>query len=104
MAVVHTVNNYKCRDKVFSQLMRSLHFFLAQYDMHLRAMHLEGVNNTAADAVSCNLIQVCHQTLPEADNQPTCIPAALWNLLVAQAPDWTSPSWRSLLQSFWSIV
>ena len=91
MAVVHSVNNYKCRDKTLSQLLCSLHFFLAQYDKHLRTKHLR-VKNTAADAVSRNLMQVFNQTLPETDNQSAFISATLWNLLVVQAPDWMSPS------------
>ena len=106
MAVVHIVNDFKCKDKILSHLLRPLYFFLAHNDIHydLRAKHLEGKKNTAADAVSRNFMQVFYQALPKANCQPACIPAALWNLLVVQAPDWMSPSWRALLQNFWATA
>ena len=81
-------------------LLRCLHFFLAYYDCTLRAVHIPGVLNVAADAISRNRIQVLHQTVPNIQQQPDQVPQLLWNLLVLSQLDWMSVNWKTLLTSY----
>ena len=69
------------------------------YDVTIKAVHIPGVLNNAADAISRNHPQVLHQVLPSALPLPDPIPPSLWDLLVRDQPDWTSVNWRSLLAS-----
>ena len=104
MAVVAAFNSLKCREPTMLHLMRCLHFFTAQLDIKLRAEHLKGVLNIAADAVSRNHLQVFQDAVKGASQLPTAVPPQLWQLLVSQMPDWLSPTWRSLLADFWKAA
>ena len=75
----------KCRD--IMHLLRCLHFFLAYHGCTLQAVHVPGVLNVAADAISRNHMQVLHQTVPNAQLQPDQVLQALWKLLVLTQPD-----------------
>ena len=97
MAVVHIINTQTSRDQVIMHLVRCLHFICAFYEIQLRAVHLAGSANIAADALSRNLMQVFRKAVPAAETLPTLIPPTLWQLLVTQRPDWRSPAWRQLL-------
>ena len=99
MAVVHIIKSQTSRDQLIMHLMRCLHFICARYNIQLQAIHLAGSANTAADALSRNLMQVFRRTVPTASPLPTPIPATLWQLLVTWRPDWRSPDWRQLLKS-----
>ena len=81
--------------------MRCLHFFTAHHDIRMRAVHLAGSLNVAADSVSRNNLQVFREVVPGAAPLPMAIPPPLWQLLVTQMSDWLSPTWRSLLHNFW---
>ena len=104
MAVVHVINSLKCKDQSMLHLMRCLHFFTAQFDIKLRATHIQGVLNIPADAVSRNNLQVFRETVPGSSLLPVPIPPQLWQLTVTQMPDWQSPTWRSLLVNCWKTV
>ena len=52
------VKTSKCRDIMHP--LRCLHFFLAYHDCTLQAMHVRGVLNVAADAISRIRVQVLH--------------------------------------------
>ena len=41
-----------------------LHFFCVHFGIVLRARHIQGRENTQADALSCNLLQVFFRELP----------------------------------------
>ena len=99
-AVIEIINAKTSKCKEIMHLLRCLYFFLAYYDCTLRAVHIPGVLNVAADAISRNRIQVLHQTVPTAQQQPDQVPRALWDLLVLSQPDWTSVNWRTLLTSY----
>ena len=87
-----------CKDTVMMHLLRSLHFFLAEWDIALTSQHIPGATNHAADALSHNNMQAFQSMMQDA-SPPTVIPQMLWDLLVVERPDWTSVSWRSKLHS-----
>ena len=99
MAVVHILNALSSKDKSILHLMCCLHFFCAHFDIKLRAVHISGVLNDIADAISRNHMQVFRRLLPSALPNLTPIPSPLWQMLVVQTPDWLSPTWRALLKS-----
>ena len=55
-AVVGVVNSGSCRDPHLMQLLRSLFFITAHFEIAIRAVHIAGRNNPAADAISRNKI------------------------------------------------
>ena len=93
MAVVQVVNSGQAHDKTLMHLLRCLFFIAAHFDVHVRAAHLPGVQNVAADALSHDDLSRFWQASPEADPQPTSIPTQLTELLVR---DWMSPRWTQL--------
>ena len=98
MAVVQILNAQNCKDQSLLYLMRCLHFFLALYDIRLRARHVEGTKNLIADAISRNLLQVLRQANPLARHEPMKIPPTILRLM-AEKPDWRSDTWKRLLRS-----
>ena len=51
-AVIAALTSGSARDAMLMHLLRSLHFYLAHFDIHLVARHVAGRDNTAADALS----------------------------------------------------
>ena len=104
-AAVCVVNTGYSRDKDMMHLMRCLFFIRAYWGIGMRAEHIPGEQNTAADAISRGNLSTLFQVSPQASPLPTAVPQSLLDLLVAQQPDWTSPSWvslfRSCLQQVW---
>ena len=93
MAVVSVVNSGRSQDKTLMHLLRCLFFMAAHFQVHVRASHIPGVKNVAADALSRNDLPRFLQVVPEAVQQPTPIPQSLVDLLVMEQPDWLSPHW-----------
>ena len=52
MAVVYTLNNLAARDKFFAACIRSLLMISAKHNIHYYMLHIPGVWNTRADALS----------------------------------------------------
>ena len=77
------------------QLLRSLHFFLAHWEIRLTASHIPGKFNTLADALSCNHMQIFNMQAPAATHNP---PTVLLETLVTQQPDWCSEAWKLKLK------
>ena len=98
-AVISIVNARTSKRKDIMHLLRYLHFFLAFYDVTIKAVHIPGVLNNAADTISRNHPQVLHQVLPSALPLPDPVPLSLWSLLVRDQHEWTSVDWRMLLAS-----
>ena len=98
MAVVHMLQSRTSRHPLVMHLLRSLFFFLAQWDTVLLAEHIPGELNTAADAISRNFMQVFRQAAPEAEEEPTPLPVEVRELLV----DWASSTWRNKLKGLFS--
>ena len=97
-AAVAIVNSGSSKDDRAMHLMRSLFFFLAKYNVTLRAEHIPGSENGAADALSRNNRLSFLSQVPSARGTPTQISPGLLQVLVHKQPDWTSRSWTVLLR------
>ena len=67
MSAVDIVRSKTSKDKDIMHLLRCLHIFAAVHDIALRAVHVPGILNTAADGVSRNNMQVLRQVVPAAE-------------------------------------
>ena len=103
-AVVQILNAKTSKEKTIMHLLRCLHFFCALADIKLRAEHLPGLQNTIADAISRNNLQVLFSEVPTVFPSPSPIPPALIQLLAEKQLTWLSPTWRELLKSLWRTV
>ena len=99
MAVVSIIRAKSSKDRKAMHLLRCLHFFTAKHDLTLTAVHVPGVSNSRADALSRNDSSRFFQISPQAQKSPTAIPQQLWSLVVESEADWLSPIWRSKLGS-----
>ena len=98
MAVVAVVNSGQSQDNTLMHLLWCLFFMVAHFQVHIRATHIPGVVNNAADALSRGDLPRFLQVVPEAASQPAPIPQQLVDLLVREQPDWTSPRWAQLFR------
>ena len=74
-------------------------FFMAAYfSITVRAYHIPGSENTAADAISRNDSSRFMQAVPEADPELTTVPWRLVELMVLLQPDWMSSHWAQLFK------
>ena len=104
MAAVNILHTHSNKDYVIAFLLRSLHFFLVQWDIRPIATHIPSKHNTLADALSCNHMQVFHKEAPTADQLGSHIPLVLQEMLISLRPDWSSQAWESRLKNFLSMV
>ena len=104
MAVVDVWAAQSSRHSLLMHLLRCLHFVCAHFDLDLHIVHIKGVLNTVADAVSRNLLQVMASQAPWLDPAPTAINPALLELLVTAQPDWLCPHWTQLWTRFSQTV
>ena len=96
LAVVSAITAGIARDPLLMHFLWCLHFFCAHYGIVLRARHIAGVQNTAADALSRDKREVFLSCAPQAPLMASHIPQSLLDMLLLRKPDWTSPSWRTL--------
>ena len=99
MAVVCALSTGVARDPLLMHLLRCLHFFTAHFKISLQAVHIAGVDNIAADALSRNKPDVFWSCSPQASPAPSVIPQSLLEMLLHHQPDWTSSSWRRMFLS-----
>ena len=92
--MVSAITAGMARDLLLMHFLRCLHFFCAHYGIVLRARHIAGVQNTAADALSRDKREVFLSS--QAPLTASHIPQSLLDMLLLSKPDWTSPSWRTL--------
>ena len=52
MAVVHTINSLWAKDAFLAKCLRNILMILARYGIHMYAVHVPGVKNRKADALS----------------------------------------------------
>ena len=81
-----------------AHMFRCLFFLEAKYDLTLSAVHVPGVENQLADAISRNKLDSFFDFFPQAQRQPSPLPPGLVEHLVRQEP-WTSAVWSSWLDS-----
>jgi len=98
-AVVAILNQNSSRDREVMHLLRCLTFITAKFQFLITARHIPGIENTAADALSRDKLDLFRSIYPQADHAPSPISAALLDLLVLSKPDWTSWSWTELWNS-----
>ena len=96
MAVVYLINDGSSRDEEAMHLLRCLAFISARFEFYMFAVHIRGVDNLLADALSRDKCALFLQLFPQASPQPTAIPAALLDLIILTKPDWTESSWTEL--------
>ena len=99
--VVTQVNRLHSRDPKASHMLKCLAFLQAVYDCQVRAIHVAGVNNHNADALSRNRVGPVLASHSQASPNPTQVPLAWVRLVCQQAPDWTSEHWRAMFKHFW---
>ena len=63
-------------------------FIMAYFEITVRAVHIPGSRNGAADAISRNDLSRFFTQVPRANRQATGIPSALMELVILQQPDW----------------
>ena len=97
-AVVAIIRSGSSRDPTAMHLMRCLFFFTARYQIVLAPEHIPGKLNAAADSLSRDALPSFLQLMPKAKERPAPLPEELLEALVVRQPDWTSPTWRSVLQ------
>ena len=82
LAMVMVLRTQTCKDAVMMHLLRSLHFFLVEWDIVLTFQDIPGA---VADVLSRNNMQAFHSMMQDASS-PTVIPQMLWDLLVMERP------------------
>ena len=104
MAVVNILYSRTSKDSAIMHLVRSLHFFLAHFDIKLTASHIAGKSNDLADALSRNHMQVFYKLAPTAHKEGTTIPVILQEMLITERPDWCSQAWKQKLTALYSMA
>ena len=97
-SVVAAIKKGSARDVVVMQLLRSLWFFVAHYDIHIICEHIAGSSNIAADHLSRNNIS-SFSLYPQASLIPTPLPLSLLQIVTIPGPDWTSMDFTLLFSS-----
>ena len=90
---VALVNSGYSRVSQIMQLLRCLFFISAYYQIDLWDVHVPGVENTLADAISHNNQSLLYFQVPGTLGQQSPISPVLVELLTNQFLDWTSPGW-----------
>ncbi len=75
-------------------LLRRLFFIRARFNIELIALHVPGVVNCLADAISRDQLSFLFTQVPAAIQSQCQLPSAVVSLLLDQHLDWLSPSWR----------
>ena len=83
----HRVAVWANHHPLLTHLIRCLHFFTAKYNIHIKAPHIVGSCNMAADALSHNKLSMFFHSNPQAAREPSQIPAALVDMSLQQRLD-----------------
>ena len=94
MAVVNLLKCHTLKDQLLMHLLRCLAFYAAFYGFEFVAEHMAGVNNTAADAISCNNIPLFVSLCPQTPQ--VTVSQVVLDLLVIRRPNWGSHDWTKL--------
>lgn len=96
--VVAAVNKGSSKEPIVMQLLRTLWFFVARFQVSLFIDHIPGMHNEAADMLSRNNMSQFFTSYPQANLLPTPLPQELLIVSVT-APDWTSPTFTQLFST-----
>ena len=92
IAVVEVLNSTSCRDNHLMHLVRLLVFLASYHNFWFTASHIQGKQNTLADALSRNNINFFYSQISQASREQPRIPRELVTLL-AQNLSWISTAW-----------
>lgn len=70
-AVVQCIKSGTCRSPHVMGLIRALYWLCVEHNILVRAVHIPGISNTVADALSRGFMQVFRRLAPTADLNPT---------------------------------
>ncbi len=96
MAVVLTIKSGSCKEKAAMHLMRCLAFVEATVPMTVVADHIRGVDNTIADALSRDKLDVARSLMQGAEEESERVPEELVGLLTTEDRSWTEREWGKL--------
>ncbi len=82
MAVVHAINSRSVKDHLLMRLLRALFFMEAHFGLSVKATHIAGITNTAADSLSPNNIEIYCASSLQADHLPSPLTVELLPLLL----------------------
>ena len=99
MSVVQALKKGSAKDHIVMQLLRSLWFFVAYYDIELTCVHIMGAANMTADYLSQNNMSYFFSSNPQVSLLPTPLPPPLLQIVSVNSPDWTSPHFRRLFKA-----
>ena len=91
-AVVAVLSSRTSREANLMHMLRCLFYIEAFHDFSLRCVHVPGVTNRAADALSRNALPSFFTQVPGADPYPQPIPSRLISALLCKDGDWLSPT------------
>ena len=75
LPVVQAIERGSTPKRKLMQLLRHLHMLAAQYSFEFRCVHISGIDNAVADALSRNELQVFRSLCPQANQEPEAIAA-----------------------------
>ena len=78
LAVAHIVNSMTSKSDNVMTILRAFTLRCLQLNIAVKAQHLSGCSNTAADALSRFQFQKFRELVPGADPCPTPVPDQLW--------------------------
>ena len=99
-AIVGVLTSWRSREPLVMYLLRGLALVAMEFSFHLRAIHIAGAANSAADALSRNNLPSFLLQIPQAQPTPDLIPQELAQLFLHQQPDWPSNTWRDNFKRF----
>ena len=91
---VASLNSGRSREPWAMHLIRCLFFIKAIYSLELQVLHIQGVRNVLADALSRDDTNYFRSQVPKARHFK--VPEQVLRLLVLERPDWTSATWTQL--------
>ena len=94
MSVVDLLKSSTSQDQLLMHLLRCLAFYSAYLRFQFLAVHVPGIHNTAADALSRNNMSLFAFLVPQG--QQILIPPPVLNLLVHDKPNCGSQTWTHL--------
>ena len=90
LGTVALVNSGYSKVPQSMHLLRCLFFIRAQFQIQLWAVHIPGIENTLADAISRNNLCLLYSQIPEAIGRQSPIPPQLISLLLDPHLDWST--------------
>ena len=87
MAVVSCIIQGSCKDRHLAFLLRELNILAILNNFSFTVVHIPGMTNTAADALSRFNFQAFADAAPTADSSSTAVPTAFLQQLLF--PPWT---------------